>query len=159
MEGNNGTSIGDLRQYQQPYQQPYPPQMMHQPPQVPPQIMMQQPQMMQPMMEDMGQMQPDMNMDDVQIPVMPIQPTPIHRPNKKRPSKVQIMEKIPQSFREPIIIIVLFIIMSLDIVKQTIGNYIPQIRGNATGSVSLIGYAVYGAILAIAFETLKNILL
>lgn len=163
MDGNIGTPVDGLRQFppqqypQQMGQQPISQQQMMQQ-QMPPQIMMQQPNMFPPQ-QQMGDMNmPHIDLDD--LPPMPIAPQRIQQKHiKKSGTKFPPFEKIPQAFRAPIILVILFIIMSLDVVKQTIGAYIPQIRPNATGNVSLIGYAVYGAILAIAFETLKNMLL
>jgi hypothetical protein len=163
MDGNMGTPVDGLRQFpQQQYQQQgmQPPisqqQMMQQ--QIPPQIMMQQPNMFPPQ-QQMGDMNiPNIDLND--LPPMPMPPPRIQPKHiKKSGTKFPPFEKIPQAFRAPLILVVLFIIMSLDVVKQTIGAYIPQIRPNTTGNVSLIGYGVYGIILAIAFETLKNMLL
>lgn len=157
------------------------PQMMQMPPnimtqQMMPQQMMQNPQMMPQMMpqlqqtqyDDMGTLARDItdNLDDV-----PIQHTQqmnhryangvandqnMHRNISK---KTGIVEKIPFLFREPLIIVVVYVVLSLDIVKQTLGSYIPQIKPNAGGNIQFIGYIIYGMVMAIAIMTMKKLLL
>lgn len=73
-------------------------------------------------------------------------------------NKTKVFEKIPILFREPLIIVIVYVILSLDIVKQTLGSYIPQIKPGANG-VHIVGYVIYGLIMAIAIMTLKKLLL
>jgi hypothetical protein len=153
------------------------PQMMQMPPnimtqQMMPQQMMQNPQMMPQMQQthygDMGSLARDItdNLDDI-----PNQNTQqlnhryanniVNDQNQHRniPKKTGIVDKIPFLFREPLIIVVVYVILSLDIVKQTLGSYIPQIKPNAGGNVQFIGYIIYGMIMAIAIMTMKRLLL
>lgn len=160
------------------------PQMMQMPPnimtqQMMPQQMMQNPQMMPQMIPqqqtqygDMGTLARDItdNLDDI-----PIQHTQqmnhryannvansvVNDQNAHRNilKKTGIVEKIPFLFREPLIIVVVYVILSLDIVKQTLGSYIPQIKPNAGGNIQFIGYIIYGMIMAIAIMTMKKLLL
>lgn len=66
---------------------------------------------------------------------------------------------IPPMLREPLIILVIFLILSENVVKNTIGRYIPQINPDFSGSVSRTGVIVYGVLLAVLFIVFKKILL
>ena len=66
---------------------------------------------------------------------------------------------IPDILKEPLLIIVIYIILSQDFVKKSIGEYISYINPTPDGSVSLIGYLIYGTILASLFVILKKIIL
>ena len=66
---------------------------------------------------------------------------------------------IPQVLIEPILLVLIFIILSQPVVKQNIGNYIKQINPDATGKVSQIGIVIYGIILAVLFSLTTKFLL
>lgn len=157
------------------------PQMMQMPPnimtqQMMPQQMMQNPQMMPQMMPqqthygDMGSLARDItdNLDDISPQQMQqlnhryansVANGVVNDQNRNIYKKTGLVEKIPFLFREPLIIVVVYVILSLDIVKQTLGSYIPQIKPNAGGNVQFIGYIIYGMIMAIAIMTMKKLLL
>ena len=63
---------------------------------------------------------------------------------------------IPQILREPLIILILFIILSQPMVKDTIGKYIKQIVPDDEGKVSFAGIVIYGAILSSLFLLIKQ---
>lgn len=69
-----------------------------------------------------------------------------------------MVQKIPEMFREPLILVIVYVILSTDIIKNTIGEYIPQIKPK-DGSVNFIGYLIYGIILAILFTVIKKLVL
>lgn len=69
-----------------------------------------------------------------------------------------VVQKIPEMFREPLILVIVYVILSTDIIKNTIGEYIPQIKPK-DGSVNFIGYLIYGIILAILFTVIKKLVL
>ena len=69
-----------------------------------------------------------------------------------------LLSKIPARLREPLIIIILFVLLSLPFVKNNIGKYIKQINPDATGNVPLIGIVIYGMIFAGLFDVMKRFL-
>jgi len=71
----------------------------------------------------------------------------------------KFVQNIPKIFREPLIISILYIILSLDIVKKTLGTYIPQINSGADGNIAFTGIVVYAIILSIGYLVLKKVLL
>lgn len=72
----------------------------------------------------------------------------------------KIMKRyVPDIFQEPLIIAVLFIILSLNVVRKTLGAYIPQANLNEDGSIAFTGIVVYAIILSIGYLVLKKLLL
>ena len=70
-----------------------------------------------------------------------------------------ILSKIPGILQEPIIILILYIILSQPSIQRGIGKYIKQVNPNASGRVSLTGIIIYGIILAALFALTKRFLL
>lgn len=70
-----------------------------------------------------------------------------------------IINKLPELLREPLIIIVLFFILSQPAIKSAISNWIPQTQTGDNGKVSMIGIIIYGIILAALFSVIKKFLL
>lgn len=66
---------------------------------------------------------------------------------------------IPKWLREPLLILVIYLILSQTIVKDTIGKYIKQINPGTDGSVSFVGVLIYGIILAVLYVIIKKYLL
>ena len=66
---------------------------------------------------------------------------------------------IPSILREPLIILILFIILSEAAVKDSIGNYVPQLNPDMTGRVSRVGVVIYGVLLAILFIVVKKLIM
>lgn len=90
------------------------------------------------------------------------QSKPVRLPKQKviiKETQFGIMNKIPQSLREPIILIVIFLLLSTDTVKQILSTYIPQIKPTTTGSVAFIGILIYATIYAASFIVAKRLLL
>ena len=77
---------------------------------------------------------------------------------QKEKQKDTFMSRFPEFMREPAIIVVIYVILSLDIVKKTLSNYIPQIKPT-DGGVAFVGIIVYALILAIGFMVAKKLLL
>lgn len=77
---------------------------------------------------------------------------------KQNNNKQNILHKVPKILREPLLIIVLFFILSTSSARNAIGNYIPAINPDSSGSVSYIGILIYGIILAIAYSSIKYLL-
>lgn len=72
--------------------------------------------------------------------------------------KMSFIKNIPEFMREPLLIVIIYLILSLDIVKKTLANYIPQIKPT-DGNVAILGIIVYALILAGLFMTAKKVLL
>lgn len=68
------------------------------------------------------------------------------------------LSMIPQMLREPLIILVIFIVLSQPLVRKTIANYIPQINP-INGAVTQMGIIIYGIILAVLYVFLKKVLM
>jgi hypothetical protein len=66
---------------------------------------------------------------------------------------------IPDMLKEPVLIIIIYVILSQGFVRKSIGNYISYINPTQDGYVSLMGYVIYGSILALLFMFFKKILI
>jgi hypothetical protein len=84
---------------------------------------------------------------------------------KKKPLKKKtietggILSKIPEPFREPLILIVLYSIMSHPKVKNGVAKYIPQINSDSDEGGYVVGVLVYAVILATLFIVAKKLLI
>jgi len=88
----------------------------------------------------------ELSQNDLQLPL-------------KEPHKDKGFFKIPEILKEPLIILIIFIIMSLQPVRDTFGKYINVINPNQqTGEVSILGITIYGLIFALLFVAIKSIL-
>ena len=74
-------------------------------------------------------------------------------------AKKNIYNIIPNIIKESIIIIILFVILSVPYVKDTIGTYVKQININKDGKVPLLGMVTYGFILAVLVLITKQIVI
>ena len=74
-------------------------------------------------------------------------------------SSIHLLSSIPSILREPIIILILFIILSQPGIKDTIGKYITSINPDAECKVSFTGVLIYGIILAALFALAKKFIL
>ncbi len=66
---------------------------------------------------------------------------------------------IPDMLREPLLLLVLFVILSEGTVKDTISKYISQLNPDFNGRVSRVGVIIYGVILATLFVLGKKLLM
>jgi hypothetical protein len=72
--------------------------------------------------------------------------------NKKKKS----MKTVVGSFlKEPILLLVLYIILSINPVKNVIGKYIPYINPDENGVVGIMGIASYGLVLVVLFTIIR----
>jgi len=67
-----------------------------------------------------------------------------------------IMAPIPEKAREPLIIFLLFVLLSHPFVKNNLGKYIKQINPDDSGKVGLAGIVIYGLLLAVMFYLVKR---
>ncbi len=70
-----------------------------------------------------------------------------------------LLSFVPPLLREPLIIVVLYVILSEAFVKNTIGKYVPQINPDFTGRVSRTGVVIYGILFAVLFMVARKLLL
>lgn len=70
-----------------------------------------------------------------------------------------LMRNVPDYLREPLIIFVIYMILSFDVVKKALASYIPQLKPSTDGNVQIVGIAVYGMILGIIYSVMKKLLL
>jgi len=75
---------------------------------------------------------------------------------KANTNRFNIMSRIPSTFRDPLIILVIFILLSLPIVRETIGTYIPQINPDGEGKIGFTGILIYGIVLVALFMLVKR---
>jgi len=66
---------------------------------------------------------------------------------------------IPDILKEPLLLIIIYVVLSQGFVRKGIGSYISYINPGQDGYVSFIGYVIYGTILAILFMFFKKILI
>lgn len=78
---------------------------------------------------------------------------------EEQKDKFQITSYLPKGLIEPLIILVLFIILSQPVVRETIGTYIQQINPDPEGKVTMTGIIIYGIILAALYYIVKQFLL
>ena len=75
--------------------------------------------------------------------------------NKKR---FYLPFNIPTFIRDPLLIWILFIILSQNFIKQLIGKYVKYINPNEEGVVKFTGVVIYGLIFAVLFGLIKFLL-
>lgn len=83
----------------------------------------------------------------------------VNENNEESKEKYNITSYIPEGLKDPLIIIILFFILSQPVVRETIGTYIQQINPDVEGKVSPTGVIIYGIILAGLYYLIKRFLL
>ncbi len=73
--------------------------------------------------------------------------------------RFKILSSIPKILIDPIIIVIIYIILSQPYVQLTIGKYIKQIIPREDKTVSFAGVLIYGIILATLFSLIKRFIL
>jgi hypothetical protein len=68
------------------------------------------------------------------------------------------LSMIPSQLVDPLLIIVIYAILSQTVVRENIGRYVTQINPDASGDVSLLGILIYGTVLAVLFVLTKRLL-
>lgn len=61
--------------------------------------------------------------------------------------------------KKTMLILIIYVIFSLDIVKLNIGKYISYINPNTKGDISIYGYIIYGLIIACIIVAAEKLLL
>lgn len=86
--------------------------------------------------------------------------------NDKEPFETDSEEKddenftlsIPNNFKDPLLLLTVFVILSQSSVRQLFGKYIPYINPDEEGVVSIIGIVIYGIILVAIYMLIKKLL-
>lgn len=65
---------------------------------------------------------------------------------------------IPKLLQEPLLLLIIYIILSQPLVRDNIGKYIKQINPDETGRVSLMGIIIYGTLLVVLYSVTKMLL-
>ena len=80
------------------------------------------------------------------------------KPKKKKSKSSFFNFSIPEMVKDPILIWIIYMLMSQNFFKKLIGKYITQINPNEEGVVSFTGIAVYGLILVVLYTLIKFLL-
>ena len=73
--------------------------------------------------------------------------------------KQTLVGNIPDIIREPLLLLIIYIILSQPIIKETLGQYIQQLNPDMEGKVSFTGVLIYGVILATLYAVAKRFIL
>lgn len=71
----------------------------------------------------------------------------------------KIMQKLPTFLQEPVLLLIIYFILSLAPIRDFIGKNIKQVNPNDDGEVSYTGIIIYGSIFAIIYTIMKKYLL
>lgn len=74
-------------------------------------------------------------------------------------TNLNLFSNVPSILREPIIILILFIILSQPMVKEQLGKYIKQLNPDMEGKFTFAGIVIYGIIFAALFALIKKFIL
>lgn len=75
---------------------------------------------------------------------------------KEKPS---ILSNIPKYFKEILLLMMLYYLLSIPQIQYIFTTYLPQLTPSETGAVPFGGIFIYGLILSTSFFTLRNYLL
>ena len=79
-----------------------------------------------------------------------------YKSNKEEKKKRS--SEIPDFLKDPILILIIYIILSQDFSVDFFSKYIKYIKPNESGSISFVGVTIYGVIFAIIFMVCKLII-
>ena len=79
----------------------------------------------------------------------------VEKPKKKKVNKTS---SIPDMLKDPVLIWLIYILMSQNFFKNLVGKYLTTINPNEEGIVSFTGVAMYGLILVTFYTLIKFIL-
>lgn len=66
---------------------------------------------------------------------------------------------IPKILREPLLILLIYIVMSQSVVRESLGKYFNQLNPDSEGKISFWGILIYGIIIAVIYAILKKFIL
>lgn len=64
---------------------------------------------------------------------------------------------LPEWLKEPLLILIIYIILSQNFVKIFVGKYVKYINPDSDGNVSFLGIIIYGTILAVLYLITKKL--
>jgi hypothetical protein len=70
-----------------------------------------------------------------------------------------VLSFLPKEWREPLLLLVIYLLFSQPIVRQTLGNYITQLNPDAEGKIGFAGVLIYGIILVTIYFLAKRYLI
>lgn len=70
-----------------------------------------------------------------------------------------VLDFVPSKLREPLLIIILYVILSQNFTKKIIGKYITYASPKPNGNMTFVGTLIYGVILAVLYVLLSKLLL
>jgi hypothetical protein len=111
----------------------------------------------------MGDMADSMNRSMGQNPNMPpededIPDYPDPRMGGGMPQRPSggMLKSVPEMWREPLILFVLYVVLAQPTVVEGLAKYIPQLATGADGKPTLTGMLVFGVLLALGFVVVKK---
>lgn len=66
---------------------------------------------------------------------------------------------IPREWREPVLLLIVYLLLSQKVVRQTLGNYIKQLNPDVEGTVGFAGLLIYGVLFVAVYFLAKKYLL
>lgn len=76
---------------------------------------------------------------------------------KVKKVKKSFLQKVPQYIVDPIILFIIYLLMSQEFVKKFIGNYVTVINPDETGFVGIKGILAYGLVLVLTYNVTRLI--
>lgn len=74
------------------------------------------------------------------------------------PDQKGLSEMIPKCMWDPLLVLVIYIILSQSAVRNFFGKYISQLNADYEGNVSFSGILIYGIILVVIYAIVKKLL-
>lgn len=73
-------------------------------------------------------------------------------------TKKTTLQKVVDDFREPLLVVILFIIFNTGFFSNLLVKYLPKFLANATGSLNYTGIAIHSTLFGLVFYVLKKLL-
>jgi hypothetical protein len=73
--------------------------------------------------------------------------------------KSSVINSIPEMIREPLLILIIYLLLSQAVVKDFFAKYITQLRPDAECKISFTGVVIYGVLLAVLYSLAKKFIL
>ena len=83
----------------------------------------------------------------------------VENTTKEENESFEILSSIHPLLKDAVIILIIYIILSQAVVRDTIGKYIKQINPDDEGKFSFVAVLIYGLILATLFVLVKKLIL
>lgn len=84
---------------------------------------------------------------------------PLENTEETKKEADTVLSFVPKEFREPLIVLVLYVLLSQQVIQETLGKYIEQINPDNDCVVPMVGRIIYGVILAVLYYAAKQFLL